>query len=260
MSIIKQVEDFYGKYSGEKEIIGYSVNNLPIYSFAVKKTARPIILVQGAIHAREYVTAKVILSLAKDFNKKANVGKVYFLPITNPDGVKIALYKDGKYKANAHGVDLNVNFPAKWGKGKSNVFVSGAENYVGETPLSEPETRALCDFTIKVKPDMTISYHSKGEEIYFEFNQRGKRLERDFYLASIASKITGYPIKSTKGSCGGYKDWCVQKLKIPALTIEVGDDRLSHPIGLEHEREITRKNIGVLKELTEGLLKWSKNL
>ncbi len=259
MNVFERVDNYYKEYNGAKQIIGRSVKGLPIYALEVKKTARPVILVQGAIHAREFVTAEVVTLLAREFIQNGKRGKVYFLPLINPDGVKIAESTDGSYKANANGVDLNVNFPAKWGKGKENVFVKGKENFVGEKPLSEPESRALCDFTLRIKPDMTISYHSKGEEIYYEFYQKGKRRERDAFLADIASKQTGYPVKSTVGSCGGYKDWCVQKLKIPALTIEVGEDHLSHPIGLEHAQKIAVKNSGLIDKLIEGLI-WLKNL
>lgn len=259
MGIFNEVSQFYQNYGGEKQIIGKSVNGLPIYAFAVTKTASPIILVQGAIHAREFVTAKVVNLLASEFIKSGKQGKVWFLPLINPDGAIIAESVDGSFKANANGVDLNVNFPARWGKGRQNVFVKDKENFVGEKPLSEPETKALCNFTLKIKPDMTISYHSKGEEIYYEFYQKGKRRERDAYLADIASKTTGYVVKSIKGSCGGYKDWCIQRLKIPALTIEVGNDCLSHPISLDKAEEIAQKNSGLIEKLIEGLL-WLKNL
>ena len=124
---------------------------------------------------------------------------------------------------------------------------------MGKYPLSEPESRALCDFTLKVLPNMTISYHTKGEEIYWEFFQKGKRYFKDKKLALIASQTTGYPLKTVKGSCGGYKDWCIEKLKIPALTIEVGSDDLTHPIGLEKADEIFIKNKDLLMNLIVGL-------
>ncbi len=253
MNVFDIVKNFYDNYNGEKQIIGKSVKNNPIYAFSVVKTEKPTILIQGAIHAREFVTAKLCVDLAKDFIKNGKKGSIYFVPMVNPDGVEIALKDNPLYKANANGVDLNVNFPAKWGKGKSNVFFSGSENFVGAYPLCEPESRALFDFTLKVKPDMSISYHTKGEEIYWEFFQTKKRRLRDEKLAKIVSSLTGYPLISIKGSAGGYKDWCIQDLKIPALTIEVGDDNLSHPIGLKHCKSIFNKNKKVLYALISGL-------
>ncbi len=253
MNVFNKVKSFYDGYEGEKKIIGKSVKDKPIYAFSVFKTARPLVLVQGAIHAREYVTANLLLMLAKDFILRGKRGTIWFVPMVNPDGVDIVLKGNSLYKANANGVDLNVNFPAKWGKGKSNVFIKGDENFVGKSPLCEPESQALADFTALILPDMSISYHTKGEEIYWEFFQRGKRRLRDEKLAKTASMVTGYPIKSVKGSCGGYKDWCIEKLKIPALTIEVGSDDLIHPIKLKHTESIFKRNKDLLINLVSDL-------
>ncbi len=152
------------------------------------------------------------------------------------------------WKANIRGVDLNVNFDARWATGKQNVFRRGSENFVGAAPESEPETKALVNFTNAIKPHMTISYHCKGEVIYYKFFQTGKFLKRDKQIAKEISKITGYHLASGKGSAGGYKDWCIEKLKIPSLTIEVGADTLSHPIGKEHLYIIAKQNQSVLQK------------
>ena len=76
-------------------------------------------------------------------------------------------------------------------------------------------------------------------------------------IAEKVAKITGYIIKGTPNSAGGYKDWCIEKLKIPALTIEVGNDNLTHPIKKRHVYRIYRKNKRVPEEIGEYL--WRKN-
>lgn len=262
MNIFIKTEKIFRNFRGEKGIIGKSLFDKPIYYFKVCKSDYPVVIVQCAIHAREHITAHLCFSLLKEFNRTGKLGTVYFLPITNPDGVEIELYKKSLYKANGRGVDLNVNFDARWGCGEKNVRVFGDENYVGEFPFSEPETVALRDFTLKVMPDATLSYHCKGEEIYYEFHQAENDKSRDLELARAVQVVTGYKIKSTPNSCGGYKDWCIEKLKIPALTIEVGDDNLSHPLKVEHLRDIFYKNKRVLNVLTETLMeiKCRKNL
>ena len=77
---------------------------------------------------------------------------------------------------------------------------------------------------------------------------------RDERLANIISSCTGYKVKPTLNSAGGYKDWCIEKLKIPALTIEVGSDDLSHPIGKRHLRKIYRQNKLVIEKAIEYFL------
>lgn len=253
MDILQRIDKFYSNYKGEKQIIGKSYLGKNIYCFKVGK-GNPILICQYAIHAREYITALLCLKHIKRLKKHKKTGTVYFIPTMNPDGIAIALTKNPLYKANARGVDLNVNFDARWGKGAKNVFTAGQENYVGKSPFSEIESRLLRDFTIKIKPNATISYHSKGEEIYYEFFQPKNTKARDYGLAKVVSNCTGYQIKSTPNSCGGYKDWCIEKLKIPALTIEVGSDKLSHPITKRHLANIYKKTKKVTERALEYLL------
>lgn len=256
MNVIEELQSFYANFNGEKGVFGYSHLNKPLYFFKVYKSPIPKIICQYSIHAREFITTYLAIEQIKDFIKNGKKGTIYFLPMVNPDGVEICLNKDKTYKANVRGVDLNVNFDAKWGSGEKNVFFKDTQNYVGEFPFSEAETQALRDFTLKLKPNMTLSYHSKGEEIYYEFFQDKKSLIRDKKVARKVAHVTGYKIKSTPNSAGGYKDWCVQKLKIPALTVEVGNDNLSHPIEKEHISTIFKQNKKVLEVITERI-KWN---
>ena len=261
MRVLDRISEFYQNFNGEKKIIGKSLFGLPIYCVCIKKTDFPVIIVQYAIHAREHITSLLCLKQIEDFSRFGSLGTIYFLPLVNPDGVSVCENFNGLYKANGRGVDLNVNFPARWGGGKSNSTVAGDSDFIGEFPLSEPESRLLCDFTLKTKPDLTVSYHSKGEEIYWEFGQKGERRKRDKFIAQNVAKSTGYKLKLTPNSAGGYKDGCVQELKIPALTIEVGADELTHPIGEGFLAEIYQKNKRVLNVLIQVLTekKW-KNL
>lgn len=253
MNVLEKLKVFYDGWTGEKGYIGCTENGALIPFFAVAKSENPVILAQYAIHAREYITTYLAMKQAEDFVFRGERGTVYFVPAVNIDGIAEVLGGDKHYKANADMVDLNVNFDARWGEGAFNVRVKSPENYIGKHPFSESETKALRDFTLNVRPDVTLSYHSKGEEIYWEFFQKGKERARDFAVAKAVSAVTGYPLKSAGKSAGGYKDWCVEKLRLPALTIEVGDDRLSHPIGEEFAEAIFRKNKDVIKALTEML-------
>jgi g-D-glutamyl-meso-diaminopimelate peptidase len=223
----------------------------------------------SSIHARENITTDLVLEMIKrgcfDEIKDLNLA---FILMANPDGVKLQNVglrafpkKDRKklvemnggsedfsmWKANARGVDINNNFDARFGTNVGSKKPA-SQGFVGKCASSEKETKAIVKYTRKIKPFMTVSYHSKGEEIYYNFFQRGDRLKRDKLVADMFAKITGYKIKNVeKSSSGGYKDWCVQKLKIPALTIEVGSDELLHPIGRENLEEIFDKNKNVAK-------------
>ena len=252
MDIIEKIYGFYNFFKFEKGFIGYTEQRKPIPYFKVKKSDFPIVIVQYGIHAREHITCHLALLQIRDFLLNGNNGTVYFIPAVNIDGIEIALKEKPLYKANANGVDLNVNFDARWGSGVSNKTKKGDENYIGEKPFSESESRALRDFTLSVKPNITLSYHAKGEEIYWEFFQKDKDRERDFLIAKKLSIATGYRLRENLKSAGGYKDWCIEKLKIPAFTIEVGKDSLAHPICTKNLMEIYLQNKQVMEILTDG--------
>lgn len=220
--IIEEVKRFYQSYSGRKCVIGYSFQGREIYAMHVGEvTGRQFIAVYG-VHAREWITARLAL---KHIKKGLKRGGGWVIPLLNPDGAQFSQTTCPLWKANARGVDLNCNFDADWGSGRLNTKIRGGENCIGDYPFSEAETAALRDFTHKIRPFVTLSFHTKGEEIYWEYGGVG-----DLRGAEIIKKVTGYEIRRIYGSAGGYKDWCIKKLKIPAYTIECGSDSLTHPI------------------------------
>ncbi len=224
------------------------------------------ILIQGGIHAREYISTLLMIEQARFLHTTESVqnGGIYFIFLTNPDGAEIVLdgidsvpcditkqyltlanngFDFSKYKANINLVDLNTNFDADWGEGAQNVRCPATENFIGFYPNSEREVQSLIDFTLKTKPSLTISYHSKGEVIFYGFTGQSEQdIMRDKQIGEQLSATTGYPLIFTENSTGGYKDWCIRTLQIPSYTIEVGDENLEHPIGEENLPEIFEQN------------------
>ncbi len=225
------------------------------------------ILIQAGIHAREYITSLLLVEMARNLylNDLVKGGGIYFVFLVDPDGAELVL--DGinsvgceitrnylisanngsldfsQYKANINLVDLNTNFNANWGGGSQNVFCPATEDFVGFYPESEREVHSLINFTLQTRPLLTISYHTKGNVIYYGFEgMTSENLIRDQSIGESFSELTGYPLIFTENSTGGYKDWCIQTLKIPAYTFEVGNENLPHPIGEESLPEIYAKN------------------
>ncbi len=220
--IFEEVKKFYQIYDGKKCVIGYSFRGREIFAFHIGSLTGRQFISTYAIHGREWITARLALKHIKTGIKR---GGGWVIPLVNPDGAEISQSLRPLWKANARGVDLNCNFDADWGSGRLNTKIRGSENCMGDFPFSEAETSALRDFTLKIKPFVTLSFHTKGEEIYWQYDGRG-----DKRGAEILSAATGYRPMPVFGSAGGYKDWCIKKLRIPAYTIECGADSLSHPI------------------------------
>ncbi|MBQ8522871.1 MAG: hypothetical protein IJ458_04380 [Clostridia bacterium] len=224
------------------------------------------ILIQGGIHAREYISTLLMIEQARYLNATGAVtrGGIYFIFLTNPDGAEIVLdgidsvpcditkqylvlanggFDFSKYKANINLVDLNTNFDADWGTGGQNVRCPSTEDFIGFYPNSEREVISLIDFTRQVRPLLTISYHSKGEVIFYGFpGQSEQDIARDRAIGEQLSATTGYPLIFTENSAGGYKDWCIRTLGIPSYTIEVGNENIEHPIEEEYLPEIFEQN------------------
>lgn len=269
-SLLLKIEEYKQKY--DVSVIGKSLFGRKI--FAVERTLNKdfatAIFVAG-IHAREHITTDLVCKMLdenlfdeiKDFN-------LSFVLMANPDGVELSakgllsapketrasLVKMNAgsedfllWKANGRGVDLNNNFDACFARHK-NALAPAPQGWVGAFAESEPESKALADYTRNKNVFLTISYHSKGEEIYFEFYQKGERLLRDRKIAERFASSTGYKIQNVQDiSSGGYKDFCVKKLGISALTIEIGSDELSHPIKKEYLPEIYERHKQVAKDL-----------
>ena len=270
MNVYEEIGAFYESYPGEKRVIGTSREGRALYAFFTGNRGGAVGIAVYAIHAREWITSYLAL---RHIRRGMARGGVWAVPLANPDVALLVqegagsvrealrgglLYLNGGtdfslWKANARAVDLNVNFDAGWGTGEKNVRVPASANYVGTAPFAEPETRALRDFTLEVSPAFTVSYHTKGEVIYWRYHQPPLRAARDRRYAKILRAATGYPLAEAPGSAGGYKDWCVEKLRIPAFTVEAGRESFSHPLGFSALADIVTKNTDALAALAAGV-------
>ena len=117
---------------------------------------------------------------------------------------------------------------------------------VGYYPNSEREVRNLIDLSYRFSPDLTLSYHTKGNVIFYGFEAlTPEEIERDRIIAEEISQVNGYIPTITSNSTGGYSDWVSVNLRVPAYTIEVGDPTLPTPIPLDAIPDAIERNKNV---------------
>jgi protein MpaA len=134
------------RYRGHRIVIGRSVQGRPIVAWAYgPSTASRKILVIGVIHGNEQAGLAITSALRR--RPVPNGVQLWVLPELNPDGVA------ADTRQNAHGVDLNRNFPYRWQYSSDPTFDSGPR------PASEPETRAAMRLVQRIRPAVTITYH-----------------------------------------------------------------------------------------------------
>ena len=221
------------------------------------------VIIHASIHAREHVTTWAVMAMVDYWLSQNMAGcedtLFHIIPMLNPDGVHLAqtgvytdtqlqIYQNDKakgntgsgkwvyaatWKANGMGVDLNRNFDAAW-KTTSSRGGPSSERYKGEAPNSAAETAALVNYTLALMPDATISYHSTGSIIYYEYGSKKGVNAASKSLGQSVLAVTGYPLIGQGGlDAGGYKDWCMDVLELPSLTVEIGVNGCPIP-----EREI----------------------
>lgn len=206
---------------------------------------------------------------------------IHFVPMVNPDGITLvqggvdALNTQAaktmvmsmaaqdqvtdlaaylrKWKNNINGVNLNRNFDAFWQEATPKVDHPSNMFYKGTGPESEVESKALANLCRQLRPDYTISYHTQGRVIYWYFGETGNYKAKGQHLANVVHQNTGYTISNTwsQTDAAGFKDWAVQKLDIPSVTIELG--RGTSPVDESQITQMWTENDGILPDLLVGL-------
>lgn len=261
------------KYSDYCELtsIGTSVEGRSIYDFAIgAKDAEETLLVVSTLHAREYICSAMLMQELEYYLRHYNRSlqgstpakvlenmQIHYIVMANPDGVTMAQNQYPRWKANGRGVDLNNNFPAK------KFVVSGkpgASGYTGKKALSEPESKAIAALTRELKKNRNllgvVNYHAMGQIVFGDCSDA--KLKKDTQtMYRIARSLTGYydagGYSSGKSSPAGgsYREYVMDFLKLPSITIEVG--KTYAPCAYSEYASVFQKNKLVVLKIAEAL-------
>jgi protein MpaA len=168
-------------------VIGHSVRGRAIVAYERGNRSAPVTLVVGVIHGSEPAGLRVVARLLK--TRLPTGVHLWLIPTVNPDGLAAGT------RQNAHGVDLNRNWPVGW-------VPNGRPwdgYYSGPRPLSEPENRATLSFILRIRPRLTIWYHQPLGLVYGS----------DPHVAVLRryARLTGLPYRRLPAPAGAATRW-----------------------------------------------------
>jgi murein peptide amidase A len=188
-----------------KQVIGHSVRGRPIRAWHLGQPGKPKVLLVSTMHGNEGAPRRILTSLRN--GRPIRGIDLWVLPTYNPDGLAAGTRK------NAHGVDLNRNFPYRWAD------LDGSYES-GPRPRSEPETRAMMGFLRDIRPGRIVSFHQPLHGV--DTDTKNQRFAR-----RVANSLN-LPRKAF--TCGGVchgtmTGWFNHHFGGAALTVEYG----AHP-------------------------------
>ena len=196
----------------EAKVIGHSVTGRAIVAYRVgDPESTNKVVAMSTMHGNESGTRRILASIRDG------------IPVVNPDGLARQTRK------NAHGVDLNRNYPYHWRNLDGN-YESGA------AAGSEPETKALIAFFDEVKPRRIVSFHQPlhGVDVSTARSRPfAKRLAN--YLNLPRKRLT------CGGVCyGTFTAWYMARHGGQAVTVEYATRPSRHRMNVTAPRQLLR--------------------
>ncbi len=225
---------------------------------------KPTFFLMAEIHAREYTTAETAMRFAEYLLQNYGTNpeitffvdyyRIYVVPMTNPDGRKLAeqgqLWRkntdndDGCNDPFSWGTDLNRNHSFKWGCCGGSSGNPCSAIYRGPSPASEPETQAIQSTVLGLFPDqrgpgdndpapadatgILITLHSYSELVLWPWGWTYGGAPNETQLQTIGRKLAWYNNYTPQQSSDLYitdgttDDWSYGELGIASFTFELG--------------------------------------
>ena len=206
-----------------------SVNGFPLLLRRLPASVQPAralrVMLLGGMHGDELTASAVVFKWLQWVQTPlAQTLSWEIVPVVNPDG----LLAPKPTRVNAHGVDLNRNFPTPgWQQEAPRYWqrVTGSDprRYPGKGALSEPETSWINSEIERFQPDVIVSVHAPFGVLDFD----GPAPVPSRFGRLLFNRVGVYP-----GSLGNYGG---RYHNIPVITLELPNAR-SMPTDLEIDR------------------------
>jgi protein MpaA len=185
-------------------LLGRSVEGRQIIAIETgdPSSARKVLVV-GCVHGNECAGTAIterLLGLAPPPQ-----ADLWIIPNLNPDGAARGT------RGNAHGVDLNRNFPWHW-RPRQGIYDSGPR------PLSEPESRIAKNLILRLHPAISIWFHQHLDLV--DESGGSVAIERRF------ASLVGLPVARLTREPGSITTWENHTLAGTAFVVELPAGKL----------------------------------
>jgi murein peptide amidase A len=204
--------------------VGRSVKGRPI---TVHRFGRPSAefkaLIVGSIHGDESQGMRVVRRLNRLARRGIRDVDLWTIRTVNPDGIA------RRTRKNAHGVDLNRNFPYRFDPDLEDGYESGPR------PLSEPESRTVARIARGRDFDLSIWFHQPWGRALIPCDRTGRFARRYARLSGL-----GADRGCDKPYPGSAIDWLHHRFGTAAFVAEFGPGRIPGRQVERHARAVVR--------------------
>ena len=259
---------------------GYDIHALRITAATspIPYEDRAPMLILTSVHAREYsppeLVRRWVLYLADNADGDDDAATflettvIHWIPYVNPDGRALAETTQPFRRKNVNptdvesqfcfedefGVDLNRNFPFRWGLASGSTGRGCLQTFRGEAAMSEPETKAVVNYAESIFPSsqrksfddfafggsgydedtttgMFIDVHSFGNYYIYPWGFANSETPNHVALDTLVSKMvyfTGYDSRGpgndfSSPASGATDDFAYGVLGAAGMTWEIGN-------------------------------------
>jgi hypothetical protein len=240
-----------------KESYATTVEGRPVWALKISDNPgvdedEPVVFFVAQHHAREVMTPEIALDIAEWLLDRYGVDaqatrwvderEIWVLPNHNPDGTNHVFTVQSNWRKNrrpngggVYGVDLNRNYPYRWGACDGSSGTASSDTYRGPSAGSEPETSGgILDLARRERPLLSLSYHTYSELVLHPYGCSGVLTPENAVFREIASDMAvrsvgdggtswyqpGSPWELLYAVDGDSDGWFYAELGTYALTIE----------------------------------------
>ncbi len=189
---------------------------------------RPLrVFVAAGWHGREWATSELSRALERCAAANATRSEWRFVHEVGPWSARRARTPSGACtRTNERGVDLNRNFLPPLNCTRHSQGRRGGEEYGGERPFSEAETRAVRDALLEFEPDVALFLHTGDDAIVLPYDAcfempaeplhtRQVKLARKLAEAVGGVRRLGAGLPTMYPAEGTAMDWAYEHARVP---------------------------------------------